>query len=393
MAVKLRERKLKNGDVSLYFDFYINGKRFTKTSDYRLYQNEPKSLRKEKIASATREGYLKESHYLKHGVTELNSLELKRNALFNEFFCDFSNTKLNPSTKSIWINCIKHFEKCFGSKVMFKRIGSELCQHFLDYLKSLHPNTIDERLNLLQGIEHERLKRVKTLQFSTIRLYYLKFQSAIKEAHKQGLITEDFTLFVKGIPKDDRESKIMHTLTIDEIRKLNNHTSQIKDFNETKKAFVFTCLVGLRYSDCYNLKWGDIYKVDNPHGKEDVYLIKIKQRKTGVVLNIPILDSTLKILGERRNEKQKVFNISSHNGSCNRTLKKVFKEANMPSLNERNITMHKGRHTFGVMSRNNGVELHTIKSLLGHRDIKSTLHYSRLETSSLIRSLYSRPSL
>jgi len=35
MAVQLRERKIKGG-VSLYWDFYIDGHRFTETSNYRI---------------------------------------------------------------------------------------------------------------------------------------------------------------------------------------------------------------------------------------------------------------------------------------------------------------------------------------------------------------------
>ena len=84
MAVQLRERKVKDG-ATLYWDFYISGQRFTETSKYRIYNNEPASLSKKKRDSARREGYLREMEYLTKGVDKIKSIQSKGDASFNLF--------------------------------------------------------------------------------------------------------------------------------------------------------------------------------------------------------------------------------------------------------------------------------------------------------------------
>lgn len=392
MAVQLRERKIKNG-VSLYWDFYISGNRFTQTSKYRLYDDEPKSRRKKKRDHAMREGYLMEMNFLTNGIDKVKAMEAKGEASFTLYMCDIRDTRKTESTRGNWATAVKHF-KNFAGETKFKQLSEEFCQSYLDYLRSFGHAELEERIaNAKSKIEVNELKQIRGLSNMSIRSYYMKFMSAVKEAHKSGLINDDYTIGVVGVPKDDRQDKIKHTVTMTELRSLMDHKCKYESFEQVRKAFVFTCMTGLRISDCRAIKWGDIWEIENPHGEEKVCVIRITQKKTKRVLNIPIFESTLAIAGERGSDDEPLFALSKHACCFNRSLQKVFRDAKLDSLLKKNITSHSGRHTFAVITRNNGVDMGILKELLGHRDMKSTEHYGRLSTSSLIGALYQRPTL
>ena len=146
MAVQIRERKIKGG-VSLYWDFYINGQRFTRTSSYRLYNDEPKTLSKKKKDTAIREGYMLEMEYLTKGVDKIHSIESKGEASFNLFLHDIRDTRKTESTKSNWGTIIKRFETFAGKNVKFKNINTKLCQDYLDHLLSRQKDKLVELKN------------------------------------------------------------------------------------------------------------------------------------------------------------------------------------------------------------------------------------------------------
>jgi site-specific recombinase XerD len=48
-----------------------------------------------------------------------------------------------------------------------------------------------------------------------------------------------------------------------------------------------------------------------------------------------------------------------------------------------NFHFHDLRHTFASYLRQNGVDLHTISNLLGHKDLRMTKRYAHLNVDSL----------
>ena len=104
-------------------------------------------------------------------------------------------------------------------------------------------------------------------------------------------------------------------------------------------------------------------------------LLKFEQNKTkghssasGVV--IPLNDGLVSIIGEPLADGNKdvlIFNIPSYE-SCCKSVKRWVKRAGI----DKHISWHGARHSFAVNILNNGANIKSVASLLGHSGLKHT---------------------
>ena len=104
-------------------------------------------------------------------------------------------------------------------------------------------------------------------------------------------------------------------------------------------------------------------------------LLKFEQNKTkghssasGVV--IPLNDGLLSIIGEPPADGNKdvlIFNLPSYE-SCCKSVKRWVKRSGI----DKHISWHCARHSFAVNILNNGANIKTVASLLGHSGLKHT---------------------
>lgn len=109
-------------------------------------------------------------------------------------------------------------------------------------------------------------------------------------------------------------------------------------------------------------------------------LLKFEQNKTrghsansGVV--IPLNDGLLRLIGEPTGDQTKdspIFPLPSYE-MCLKALKRWVKRAGI----EKHISWHCARHSFAVNILNNGANIKTVASLLGHSGLKHTEKYTR----------------
>jgi len=157
-------------------------------------------------------------------------------------------------------------------------------------------------------------------------------------------------------------------LTHEELTKL----SQAKCSNdEIKKAFLFSCYTGLRFSDLKKLTWE---KIKPENGR---YKLQYRQKKTGGFEYFPLSETPNKLLNGDSNTinfpNKPVFKIPSI-VYYNDVLKKWAKDAGI----KKNLSSHVARHTFATLALTNGVDLYTVSKLLGHRDIATTQIYAKI---------------
>ena len=137
-----------------------------------------------------------------------------------------------------------------------------------------------------------------------------------------------------------------------------------------RRAFIFCLYCGLRFCDVKDLTYKNVDYANR--------LLKFEQSKTkghsassGVV--IPLNDGLLSIIGEAPADKNcLIFDLPTYE-SCCKSVKRWVKRAGI----DKHISWHCARHSFAVNILNNGANIKTVASLLGHSGLKHTEKYTR----------------
>ena len=116
---------------------------------------------------------------------------------------------------------------------------------------------------------------------------------------------------------------------------------------------------------------------------------KGKSQSSGVV--IPLNDGLINLIGQPKSDdpgKEPIFNLPSST-MCLKALRRWTKRAGI----NKHITWHCGRHSFAVNILNNGANIKTVASLLGHSGLKHTEKYTRAVDSLKEAAINSLPTL
>lgn len=167
------------------------------------------------------------------------------------------------------------------------------------------------------------------------------------------------------------ESRLKY-LTLEELDKLAElyKTDISKQHKRTLQCFLFSCYTGLRYSDIKALKYKNI--ADGSH-------LVTKMKKVKKTVTILLNDFALELLPEVENPlpEMNVFRVYS-NQPMNRYLKEIADKAGI----NKPIGFHYSRHTFGTCSIEKGIDVYTIRELMGHASVNTTQIYAKV-TSTL----------
>lgn len=353
--VYLRKRPRSNGTYALYLDICRNGKR---TNEYlKLYlipekTREDKQKNKEtlKLAEAMRAKRVVEIQSKDFGL-DVNTHE---DALFLDVMRRLIDRK-EGTTKISWKNCLSHVLKYEpNEQITFREITPEWVRGFRDYLDTKTMQwDIDSR---------KRDVEPKPISQGTKALMFQKFCTVFNIAMREGIIRINPTAGVERFkePESDREF-----LTIDEIRQLR----QTPPPNEhLAKAFFFSCLTGLRWSDIVKLKWREVQEWSK--GTRIVFT----QKKTGGLEYLDLNDQAAVMLGTRGKPDELVFPALGPIQAARISIAAWVRSAGI----DKHITFHCARHTFAVMMLDLGVDLYTVSKLLGHKSIETTQVYAKI---------------
>lgn len=344
MKITIRQKELKNGDRSLYLDIYHNGKRryeFLKDLPY-LTGNKKQDKETLKLAEAIK---AKRQLELAHNAHGFNAPHKKRIDFLAYFRKD--RDSFNTSTRKQYNNLYKKLKEYAGNSLEFREITPEWIEDFRDVL-------LDELGN------------------NTARTYFAMFKASLNRAVPK-IISESPARHVKGISKVN--GKKIHYLEFEELKEL---AAADCPNEEVKAAFLFSCYTGLRYSDVQKLLWNEI-RTDR---------IEFMQKKTSNVEYLELNKQALKIISERDNTKQNVFQVPTNamanvhlktwaeNAGLKRWMKVVDEQTG--KILQPGLTFHTSRHTFAVQILAHGGDIYTLKELLGHTSITSTEVYAKV---------------
>lgn len=134
---------------------------------------------------------------------------------------------------------------------------------------------------------------------------------------------------------------------------------------------------GMRRGELFNLKWADI----NPAGQ--ILTIVGATAKSGKTRHIPLNDEAFTVLNKWREQRDKFDLVfPSRDGSRMDNIRSSW-EGLMMAAKIENFRFHDLRHDFASKLVMAGVDLNTVRELLGHSDIKMTLRYAHLAPTKL----------
>ncbi len=192
----------------------------------------------------------------------------------------------------------------------------------------------------------------------------------------------------KGVSiKIDDQILKKDVLSLDEVETLIS-THYVGENPNIRKAFILSLYCGLRFCDVKDLTFANVDYSNK--------LLMFEQNKTkghsnssGVV--IPLNDGLLSLIGEPTGSDTKdslIFPLPSST-MCLKALRRWVKRAGI----DKHITWHCARHSFAVNILNNGANIKTVASLLGHSGLRHTEKYTRAIDSLKQDAINSLPEL
>ena len=142
-----------------------------------------------------------------------------------------------------------------------------------------------------------------------------------------------------------------------------------------KPMIIVSLNTGIRRGSLFQLRWSDI------DFKENILTVRPSTEKTGKLIHIPMnptLTETLQIWRDQTggNGGDLIFASPKTGGvidNCKKSWASVLKEAYIE-----NFRWHDMRHDFASQLVKKGVDLNTVRELLGHVDMTMTLRYAHL---------------
>lgn len=248
----------------------------------------------------------------------------------------------SKGTKGNMMTTLKRLAK-FRSSIQFKDISYTFIREFEQHLSGEHRNTAAKHL-----------KNLRTM---------------VNAAINEGYISANDYPFRKFRIKTEPSKH--EVLTPDELAMVEKQPRcHILD------AFLFCCYTGLRFSDFTNLKAGNIQVIDGERW------LCFRTRKTNTDIKLPLhllFDGKALDILDRYN----VCDLADIgcNADANAKLRKV-----LPPMGKK-ITWHSSRHTCATLLIYYGVPVTTVQKLLGHTDVKTTMIYSEILSTTVMKDL------
>lgn len=258
-------------------------------------------------------------------------------------------------------------------RVPFKEFG----QRYIEYAKANKRSWIrdEQMLKQLGGFyKTELLSDIGTLSVEDYKIQRMKEVAPVTVNREVALLKHMFNLA-------DAWGVFRGRNPVKGVKFLAENNLKFRVLSEEEEAKLLRCCplylhdmvlfalhTGLRSGDIFRLKWEDI------NTKEQQ--LKIVVRKTNRELEFPLTDAINTILGRWRTIQRCAFVFYNQlTGHRFHDVKTALKNA-VADAGFTGITWHTFRHTFATRLIGQGTDIITVKELLGHAEIKTTMRYA-----------------
>ena len=315
---------------------------------------------------------------LKAAIEETKNLDVTKAGKYtvgswmDEWFENYAKIKVRPSSHQTYRGYIDNHIKPNIGKIPLEKLTSLELQKF--YKKLLTSGRIDRV---------ESKHQAKGLSPKTVRNIHQIIASAMKLAKEQRLIVADPT---EGCALPKLEHREMKTLPVEQL------TSFLREAKDSGvfEMYYLELATGLRRGELLGLKWQDVdfnqgtitvrRQISRINGK----VVEAPLKTKNAYRVIPLGEQALAVLQSQQEKTHSEYAFPSPNGgpispdSVRNMLRRVLKRAGLPY-----VRFHDLRHTFATLALQNGVDVKTVSSILGHFSAGFTLDtYAHVTTTA-----------
>lgn len=270
----------------------------------------------------------------------------------------------------------------------------------VDRLRTQFPELMEKPLDQITpwDLEKWRSRRAKEIKPATLNYYITTLKGALSRAVEWGVIERHDLGKVKALKVDNTIVRYLTSAQELKLREtLKGRDQQIKDGRESGNSYrvkrgyrvlpnipkgdfadhlepivLLAMNTGMRRGELFGLTWADV----NFHTR--VATIRGAIAKSSKARHIPLNGEATEVLTRWREQNpDTLYVFEGESGKALTDFKKSWlKVAEEAGLSE--FRFHDLRHHFASKLVMKGVDLNTVRELLGHADLKMTLRYAHL---------------
>jgi integrase len=359
MKITLKKKKINNDKLSLYIEYYKgsqldkDGKRIhIRDFEYlKLYLHQNPKTAAEKKENKENELLSKQILSIREAEFFQGKFDIKNTSKSKRRFLDYFSEKAeekvdSPKNYGNWTATLVHLKRCISPNLLFEEIDENFVKRVRNYFE-----------------KEAKTKSDTLLSLNSKYSYYNKFKASLRAAFDDGYLSINFASKTKSFEQAESQREY---LTHQELQVL---ASTVCKYDVLKRAFIFSCLSGLRWSDINTMVWSEVRDEDN-----GVSRVNFRQEKTEGVEYLYISAQARGLLGERQHPSERVFKGLKYGAVYNN---EIVRWCNRAAISK-HITFHSARHTNAVLLLENGADIYTVSKRLGHREIRTTAIYAKI---------------
>jgi integrase len=330
--------------------------------DYRLPNGR---RRREKIGSSRKlaENVL---HKRKAEIAEGKLLDVvkKEKVRFEDFAKEYLNVHSKQHKKS-WKTddyLIKDLERFFKGKFLYEITAKDI-EHFkIERLK--------ETVGSKDKIDLKKEDDPKTISAATVNRQLDVLSGIFNKAVVWGKLQVNPMKSVQSLKVPPGRLRFLEKEEI--VKLLSNCTKNLKPI------VILALFTGMRRGEILGLKWHDIDVKRN--------IIILLDTKNGDKREVPMNEQVKTALIRVRKHPESAYIFCNNKGVPVHDIRKSYSTA-LEKSGITNFRFHDLRHTFASQLVMAGVDLNTVRELLGHKDMTMTLRYAHLAQSHKQRAV------
>lgn len=346
MGITLGRKSLRNGRLSLYLDYCFNGKRQRQylgiildspTDKHTRATNRAKLQLAQVLRSQKEIEYLKERYPFRTTEMPFTLPQTTGNSI--DFFSFSEEYLAQYHQKDIRLvrGAFTQLRKFHTGVLLLDNITPRFCNAFLDYLQ-------------------------RNLNGNSPVNYFKKFKMCLSACVESGLILQNPASGIRLHQYNDVTKEILSEKELTQLALTPCRSPEVK------RAFLFSCMSGLRWCDVKLLCYRNI---DFAQKRITLIQKKVAGHSSRSVLHLNLNASALYLLKvQSGSSEERVFHLPSHS-YCLRMLNEWTRKAGI----RKHISFHCARHTFITNLMASGANIKTAASLAGHSSTRHTEKY------------------